>query len=94
MSEMLEFHSPEQLKKLEGAVKESVESLYRSEAEAAFRKDVAERMKEELNMKPADFNALVAERFAEKSTKKLMKAQEIVDLNEELLNVSRKKEVQ
>jgi ElaB/YqjD/DUF883 family membrane-anchored ribosome-binding protein len=88
MSE-LEFYSKEQLVTLNNAVKESVDSLIRGEAEADFRKDVAARMEEELKMKKADFNALVKERFNEKSTKVLQKAQEIVDLNEELVSAAR-----
>ena len=74
---------------LNNAVNEAVSSLSREEGEKVFRKDVAERMKEELGIKPATFNALVKERFNEAITNRAMKDQEIVELNEQLINNSR-----
>lgn len=81
--------SREEKVKLNNAIVECANSLVRAEGESEFRKDVANRMKEELNYPTADFNLLVKERYAEKSTKALEKHQETVDLNEELVSIGR-----
>jgi hypothetical protein len=71
--------------KLNGMVKEAVDSLIRSEAEKSLRKDIADRVKEELNFKPAMFNAVVMERYNDSITEKLAKLEEIVDFNDQII---------
>lgn len=79
-----------ELAKLDGAVRESMDSLIRAAAEKDLQKDIADRMEEELGIKKADYNALVRERFEDKSSKLLEKHEEIVELNEELKTVKLK----
>jgi len=71
--------------KLDKMVRECLDSLTRSEAEASFRKDVASRAKDELSVPPALFNAIVKERFNESITEKLAKLEEVIDMNDELI---------
>jgi len=77
--------SPEEQRKLNNAVEEVVQSLIRQDAEVQFRKDVAERVKEELGFKSAELNALAKERFDNKATEQVEKWQDVIDLNEMLL---------
>jgi len=77
--------SPEEQRKLNNAVEEVVQSLIRQDAEVQFRKDVAERVKEELGFKASELNALAKERFDNKATEQVEKWQDVIDLNEMLL---------
>lgn len=77
--------TPEQQKKLDGAVEEMVDSFIRQDAEVQFRKDVAERVKEELGFKSSELNALAKERFESKATETVEKMQNIIDLNDLLI---------
>lgn len=82
---------PASMTKLDNAVTECVNSLMKSEAERCFRKDVLDRMKEELDIKPADFNALVKERFNDSISEKIAKLEVVVELND-ALNENRRKQ--
>lgn len=93
MSEIPTLSSPADKLKLDGMVRECVVALEKIRDLKSFMKDVADRAKEELAFSPADFNALVTERFADKQSKVLEKAERLVDLNEELLELSRKHKV-
>lgn len=78
--------TPEEQRKLNGAVDELVSSLIRQDAETQFRKDVAETMREQLNFKTSELNALAKERFEHKASENVEKNQAIVDLNSMLEN--------
>jgi hypothetical protein len=93
MSDIPTFSNPADKLKLDGMVRECVVALEKIKDLKSFMKDVAERAKEELAFPSADFNALVAERFGDKQSKVLEKAERLVQLNEELLDVSRKHKV-
>jgi hypothetical protein len=83
--------SPDVMTKLDGAVTECVNSLVRSQAEKDFRKDVLDRLKEEIDgFKPADFNALVKERFDDSITNKVAQLEAVIELND-ALNEHRRK---
>lgn len=90
MSEIPNLSNPADKLKLDGMVRECVVALEKIKDLKSFMKDVGERAKEELAFPTADFNALVAERFSDKQSKVLEKAERLVDLNEELLEISRK----
>lgn len=78
--------TPQEQQKLNAAINEATDSFIRQDGEVQFRKDVAERMQDELAIKKSDFNALVKERFDEASTKALEKHQRAVEFNEMLVN--------
>ena len=83
--------SPDVMTKLDNAVTECVNSLVRSQAEKDFRKDVLDRLKEEIDgFKPADFNALVKERFDDSITNKVAQLEAVIELND-ALNEHRRK---
>lgn len=87
-----QYTQPE-LATINNCVEECVNSLIREDAEKQLRKDIVDRAKEELKMKPAMFNMLVKERFDSKSTKTLEKHEEIVELNDQLINAIKKQSV-
>lgn len=74
--------TPQEQAKLDGAIQEAVDAHIRISAEKEFIKDVADRVKEELGFKSAQFNALVGERFDNKSSKAIEKHEEIIELSE------------
>ncbi len=76
--------NPNQLQQLDKAVRECVDSLTRADGEKQFRKDVSERIKEDMEIKPADFNQLVKERYDQACSNKIEKLQAIVDLSDKL----------
>lgn len=86
-------YTPQELATINNCVEECVNSLVREEGEKSLRKDILDRAKEELKMKPAMFNMLVKERFDSKSTKTLEKHEEIVELNEKLINAVKKSQM-
>ena len=84
--------SPDVMTKLDNAVTECVNSLVRSQAEKDFRKDVLDRLKDEIDgFKPADFNALVKERFDDSITNKVAQLEAVIELND-ALNEHRRKQ--
>lgn len=86
--------SPDTLTKLDNAVTECVNSLIRGQAEKDFRKDVLDRMKEEIDdFKPADFNALVLERYDDRITNKIAKMESVVEMNDALNEHRRKTKI-
>lgn len=86
--------SPETLTKLDNAVTECVNSLTRTQGEKDFRKSVLDRMKEEIDgFKPADFNALVLERYDDRITNKIAKMEAVVEMNDALNDHRRKTKV-
>lgn len=74
--------------KLDKAIRECVDSLTRAESEKEYRKDVAETIKEELEIKPADFNNMVKEAYNNSLSDKIEKYQDIVDSLVALKNVN------
>lgn len=85
MSEANELYlTPEQWAALDKMVQESVQSAIRIEGEKSFLKDVATRAKEEIGIKPADFNKLVAECYAGKVTDQIAKLESTLELKEQL----------
>lgn len=76
--------------KLDAAIEEAKQSMQQIEDQKSFQKDVADRMKEELGIPPADFKALARERFKDGATDQIHKLQPLVELNEELLELRRK----
>lgn len=72
--------------KLNNAVDECVNSMYRIRAEKEFQKEVLARMKEEIDGFDAQtFNAVVAERFDSKTSDKVAKLEDSIALNEILI---------
>ncbi len=90
MSDIPTFSNPADKLKLDGMVREAVIAHEKIKDLKSFLKDVAERAKEELGFPTASFNGLVAERFNDKQSTILEKAEQLVELNEELLELSRK----
>lgn len=66
------------------AIDEGVNSMIRAQAEKDLRKDIADELKDQLGLKPADFNALVKERYSNDISEKIKKFEAIVELNETL----------
>lgn len=87
MSEVI-LSQPDKIK-LNNMVKECVDALVRIDGEKSFMKDVADRAKDELNIPPATFNAVVKERFDDSVTNRMFKLEAVVELNEELVAASR-----
>jgi len=87
---MVEQLTQSELVKLDGMVREAVDSKYRQQAEVDFRKEVAENAKETFGMASSFFNDLVNERYNEKLTEIINKKQEIIDLNDEIMEAVRK----
>lgn len=86
--------SPDVMTKLDNAVNECVNSLVRSQAEKDFRKDVLDRLKDEIDgFKPSDFNALVKERYDDSITDKVAKLEAVIELNDALNEHRRKSKV-
>lgn len=87
--------SPDLMTKLDNAVNECVDSLVRANAEKEFRKDVMEMLKDEIDgFKPADFNALVKERFDDSITEKVAKLESVIEMNDALIEHRRKNKTQ
>lgn len=82
--------TPVDQQKLNSAVEEATISLQRQQMEKDFRKDVADRMKEELDISTSDFNALVNERFKNASTEAIEKHEAVTELNQLLINNCKK----
>lgn len=72
----------EQKQIVRDAIKESIASRVRCEAEKELQKDIAERMKDKLGLKPALFNALVGEAYEKKVSSQIEKLTEAVELSE------------
>lgn len=72
----------EQKQIVRDAIKECIASRVRCEAEKDLQKDIAERMKEKLGLKPALFNALVGEAYENKVSSQIEKLTEAVELSE------------
>lgn len=87
---MVDQLTQSELVKLDGMIREAVDSKYRQQAEVELRKEIAENAKETFEMKPAFFNDLVNERYNEKLTETISKKQEVIDLNDEILEAVRK----
>lgn len=51
--------SPEDIKKINQAIREASNSLIREESEKEFRKGVRDKLKEELNLPPKLFNKML-----------------------------------
>lgn len=82
--------TPADLIKLNNAVEEAVAAHIRIADEKSFIGDVIERMEEELAFPASAFRALVSERYKEAKSKVLEQAEQIVDLNDQLLDAKRK----
>jgi hypothetical protein len=80
--------NPKELTTINAAVNEGVNSKIREQAEKDLRKEIADRLKDELGLAPADFNQLVRERYDSSVSEKITKMEEIVDLNESLVNAN------
>lgn len=78
--------TPTEQKRIDGCIDECVESLQRVESEKFFRKDAFDALKEEVPISKELFNALVNERFDEKSSKAIEKHSDVVQLNEIVKN--------
>lgn len=72
----------EQKQIVRDAIKECIASRVRCEAEKELQKDIAERMKDKLGLKPALFNALVGEAYEKKVSSQIEKLTEAVELSE------------
>jgi hypothetical protein len=60
VSEFIVPTSPEDIKKLQGAIEESCNSKVRQDAEKALQKEIFETIKEELNIPKKIFNKMVS----------------------------------
>lgn len=78
--------NPTEQKKLNGMVDEAVSSMERVYNEKMFKKDLLDRVKDEIHISASDFNALVNERYESKSTKAVEKHEAIAEMNEILRN--------
>ena len=82
MSELI--LTPEQKEALTGMVKEAFASCVREDGEKQLRKDIADRCQEEIGIKKADFNKIVAEKFKGTASKAIETNQFAVDVLEQL----------
>lgn len=80
----IESLTPEQYKVLNDAIDEAVIAHQKIESHKEQLKSIADVVKDELKVAPADFNALAKERFNESISEKLFKIERIVGLNEQL----------
>lgn len=76
--------NPDQWVALDKALDEGMDSMTRSEAEKSFRKDISDRVKEELGVKPADYNQLLGERHNGKATDAITKLEEVLEVTEQI----------
>ncbi|MBG24158.1 MAG: hypothetical protein CMF22_11985 [Idiomarinaceae bacterium] len=83
--------TPKQQAALNDAVDEASQSLVRAEIEKNFRKDVAERVKDEIGVPTARFNSLVRQRHCNAAAEAVEKHQETVELDEMLRTAARNK---
>jgi hypothetical protein len=84
MSENHLYLTPEQFIALDKAIQECVDSNIRIEGEKSFQKDVADRVKDEIGVKPAEFKKLVGEYFDGKVTESIQKAESILEIKEQI----------
>lgn len=87
---MVEQLTPADMLELDGKVRECVDSLTRCAAEGDLRKEIAEDVKEKFKMSTSDFNLLVKERFSDKASNDIDRCTEIRDLNDQLIENSRR----
>lgn len=80
----IENLTDEQYTVLNDAIDEAVIAHQKIEMQKEQLKSIAEVVKDELDVKPADFNALAKERYDESVSDKLFKIERIVNLNEQL----------
>lgn len=86
--------TPAEQKRIDGCIEECVQSLQRVESEKFFRKDAFDSLKEDVPITKELFNALVNERFDEKSSKAIEKHSDVVQLNEILRNNASREEAE
>lgn len=67
---------------IQNAVKEASNAMFRVDAERTLIKEIAENMKDEYNLKPADFNRMVKVYFKNEYEKVTTKSEEFVELYE------------
>jgi protein-disulfide isomerase-like protein with CxxC motif len=84
MSDNHLYLSPEQFTALDKAIQECVQSNFRIEGEKSFQKDVSARIKDELGIKPAEFNKLVSEYFDNKVSDNIQKLESILEIKEQI----------
>jgi hypothetical protein len=84
MSENHLYLTPEQFVALDKAIQEAVDSNIRIEGEKSFQKDVSARVKDELGIKPAEFNKLVSEYFDNKVSDSIQKLESILEIKEQI----------
>ena len=75
--------------KLLNAAKEICDSRIRQAAEADFQKDVCSRIKEELNITPADLKGIAAEMYEDKASKNVSKFEGYVEAADVLRELER-----
>jgi|AntDeeMinimDraft_6_1070357.scaffolds.fasta_scaffold08902_1 hypothetical protein len=76
------MYTPDEQQKINTIVDECVDSYRRDETEKFFRQDAYDGLKENVAIKRETFNAIVKERFDEKSSKIIEKHEDIIALNE------------
>lgn len=74
----------EQRKMLKDAVQEGVNSFYREQAEKDLRKEIAERVKDELGVEKKIYNKLVKLAYRDACRQLNQETTELLDLAEEL----------
>lgn len=84
MSENHLYLTPEQFVALDKAIQECVDSNTRIEGEKSFQKDVAARIKDEIGVKPADFNKLVSEYFDNKVSENIRKLEDVLAIKDQI----------
>jgi len=76
--------SDEQREALKGMVKETVNALYLIQAQKDHMKTISDRAKDELGIKPAKYNKLAKNVYADSCKKLNDEVTELLDLAEEL----------
>lgn len=94
MTDFIMPSSPADQEKILNAAREICDSRVRQSAEADFQKDVCDRLKEELDIKPADLKGIAAEFYADTASKNVDKFQNYVDAVDVLREIERKKKAQ
>lgn len=87
---MVEQLTPADMLELDGKVRECVDSMIRGSAEGDLRKEIAADVKEKFKMSSSDFGLLVKERFNDSASNSIDRFQEITDLNDKLIENSRR----
>lgn len=77
--------SAEDRKKIQNAIKEASNALFRIDSEQSLVKDIADAMKDEYSLKPGDFKKMVRVYHSAKYQELISKSEEFTEMYEGIL---------